>query len=130
MRSYLKRCESALSSMNLSAKRSSSSSSTPVASNDIPIQKPTTSSWYVDELGFEATECDNEFDGAYSKLNGKERRSSISKSDQHRTAAAAAAIDESDCIIKERKQQKVTSLTVRTKKSHHLNWVKLSLFRI
>lgn len=64
MRSYLKRCESAINSMNLSAKRSLSlsSPSTPTTSNDAAAatSKSTNSSWYVDEFEPEITESTDE----------------------------------------------------------------------
>lgn len=62
MRSYLKRCENAINSINLSGKRTSSpttSSSSAITEASTPndIQtKQSTSLWYIDELGSEINE--------------------------------------------------------------------------
>lgn len=59
MRSYLKRCEIAINSINLSAKRSlslSSSSTAATTPNDVGTSKSTASSWYVDEFSSEIVE--------------------------------------------------------------------------
>lgn len=75
MRSYLRRCESAINSINLSAKRSlslSSSSSTPTTSNDAPgISKSTNSSWYVDGLNAGTTETANEASSVHNKTDAR-----------------------------------------------------------
>lgn len=64
MRSYLKRCENAINSINLGGKRSTSSASTSTASGttsgDVRT-KQSTSSWYIDELGSEINESHHEF---------------------------------------------------------------------
>lgn len=70
MRSYLRRCESAINSINLSAKRSLSlsSPSTPTTSNNaVGISNSTNSSWYVDEFDPESTESANESNGINNK---------------------------------------------------------------
>lgn len=60
MRSYLKRCENAISSINLSGKRSTSTSATTSSENQ-KASKQSTSSWYIDELGSEVDESHHEF---------------------------------------------------------------------
>lgn len=69
MRSYLKRCENAINSINLSGKRStnsapsssSSSSAAATTTNADSRTKQSTSSWYIDEFGSEINESHNDF---------------------------------------------------------------------
>lgn len=66
MRSYFKRCENAINSINLSGKRSTSSpdasSSAVAAPTDYNIRATkSSSSWYIDELASEIDESHNEF---------------------------------------------------------------------
>lgn len=67
VRSYLRRCENAINSLNLGGKRSTmlSSSSSPssaeVSTNNAVRTRQSTSSWYIDELGSECNESNNEF---------------------------------------------------------------------
>lgn len=64
MRSYLKRCENAINSINLSGKRSTNSASSSEAvattTNADIRTKQSTSSWYIDELGSEINESHND----------------------------------------------------------------------
>lgn len=66
MRSYLKRCETAINRINLSGKRaagslSSSSSSTSTSTERYgPRSRSSTSSWYIDELQSECSDGQNE----------------------------------------------------------------------
>lgn len=59
MRSYLKRCENAFNNINLSVKRSSTTSAS-AANNGIRTRQ-TTSLWYIDEVGMESNESRIDF---------------------------------------------------------------------
>lgn len=110
MRSYLRRCESAINSINLSAKRlSSSSTPTPTTPNDNGISKPTTSSWYVDEFGSEITESTNESGCINSTTDTIAQRLEplISNSDEQTTAVLNESAN--NCIPKLRQQQVMLS---------------------
>lgn len=110
MRSYLRRCESAINSINLSAKRSLSlsSPSTPTTSNDAPdTSKPTNSSWYVDEIHPETTESANETKCANSRSDERthQMEPSILHSDEQIILVQCNNESTNDCNPKLLQQQ-------------------------
>lgn len=111
MRSYLRRCESAINTINLSAKRSlslSSPSSTPTTSNDAPAKsKSTNSSWYVDGMDTETVEIANEASSVHSKSDGRthQMESSFLNSDQQTIAAQCNDKSANNCTPKLPQQQ-------------------------
>lgn len=70
MRSYLKRCESAISSISLSGKRTTV---TQQKTNNSIRTKRSTSSWYIEKIDRPGTECNNEH---FSELNSMENEMS------------------------------------------------------
>lgn len=70
MRSYLKRCESAISSISLSGKRTTA---TQQKTNNSIRTKRSTSSWYIEKIDRPGTESNNEH---FSELNSMENEMS------------------------------------------------------
>lgn len=113
MRSYLRRCESAINSINLSAKRSLSlsSPSTPTTSNDAAAggSKSTNSSWYVDEIDPETAESANEMSCANGKLGERthQMEPSILNSDEQTISVQCSDESANDCAPKLPQQQQI-----------------------
>lgn len=120
MRSYLRRCESAISSISLSGKRSlslSSSSKATTPNDHNRTTKPTTSSWYIDEC--ESPIC--EFPNESNSLNEKsdvvtqrtDRQPSSSNLNQDRTVVIRKSA--SDCIPKFQQPQAIVLLVSKNR---------------
>lgn len=133
MRSYLRRCESAISSINLSAKRSLSlsSPSTPTTtttaattSNDAAgTSKSTNSSWYVDEIDPEIAESANESNcsnGKSDEITTQQiTESSILNSDEQIIAVQCNHESANNCALK--LQQQITLSPVSKIKWNSMN---------
>lgn len=127
MRSYLRRCESAINSINLSAKRSLSlsSPSTPTTSNDAAataaaaagISKSTNSSWYVDEFDPETTGAANETRCANGKSDERTHQTepSILNADEQSILVECSDESANNCTPKLPQHQHRVSLSLVSK---------------
>lgn len=68
MRSYLKRCESAISSISLSGKRTTTTQQKP---NNSIRTKRSTSSWYIEKIDTAGTESNNEHFGELNSMENE-----------------------------------------------------------
>lgn len=109
MRSYLKRCETAINRINLSGKRaagslSSSSSSTSTSTSTErygPRSRSSTSSWYIDELQSECSDGQNETNNSFkveSKVTQSMEQTMISIPEDQTVSMANGS--DNNCISK------------------------------
>lgn len=125
MRSYLKRCESAINSMNLSAKRSLSlsSPSTPTTSNGAAAaaatSKSTNSSWYVDEFEPEITESTDESNCTNGKSDERtqQQMEALTQSPDEQTIATQCNNENANNCTPKLPQHQVTVSPVSEKRN-------------